>query len=391
MASTVTLQDDAVPSATRTLTAKCFCQSVHFTITVPVSSLPLSTHLCNCYICRQVHGTLCCFHAPLQDGIQPQFVAPSSIASSVTRYRHAQAAADRLFCKTCGCHIGDEDLTPDPETGKPEWRVATSIFDDHGEDVFQIRTQCFTASEPGPGFADWLPRLGDRALRVWNPSCPDSVFPIPPPAAPKQEFDDQGHERLRAECHCGGVSFTIPRPTHPSVVAGGRDGLVQRYVSKVDPDKWVACLDVCDDCRLVTGAHVIPWTFVPLGGLEPEIPPDFNFGTLTTHVSSDKVLRAFCGTCGATVFFAADDPDRVGGGVGDGDGDSKDRIVDVAVGILRAPEGPAAEKWLTWRTGKLAWYKSGQRFDPLFAESLATGFREWGVREHGEALDFSIP
>ena len=378
---------------TKTLTAQCFCKSVHFTITVPVSLLPLATHLCNCFICRQVHGTLACFHAALRSDITPQFIAPSSLTTSVTRYRHADAASDRLFCKTCGCHIGDEDITPDHASGALEWRVATSIFAGPLDDsIFQIRSHLFTSpASSSAGLHTWLPTIDTRALATYNfhpsPSgTPHPIFPIPAPEPPKQEFSPPSssspeHERLRAECHCGGVSFTLPRPSHPSLAS---NPLVKRYTSPVDPNKWVACLDVCNDCRLLTGAHVTAWTFVPLTALEPPVPSTFTgFGTLTSYRSSEGVLRGFCGCCGATVFYSSEEADeRVQGDT---------RIVDVAVGILRAPEGIAAEKWLTWRTGRLAFYESGKAFDRGFTEGLARGMRQWGEREHGEVLEFDIP
>ncbi|KAK3353794.1 glutathione-dependent formaldehyde-activating enzyme [Lasiosphaeria hispida] len=362
------------PEGEKTLTAQCHCKSVRFTVTVLSSSLPLATHLCHCHICRYGHGTLCCFHAPLPSEIAPQFIAPSSLTSSCTGYQHAQSASERFFCKTCGCHIGDVDLIPDPQIGVPEWRIATSIFSSH--DDFQIRSHVFTASHHGPSLSDWLP------LPIWNPAPADPTFPIPHPPPPPREFDPAGHERLRAECHCGGVSFTLPRPTHPALAD---NKTIARYVSKTDPNKWVACLDVCDDCRLTSGAHVVGWTFVPLASLEPRVPEGFGFGTLVSYASSEGVLRAFCGVCGATVFYSSEDPLRVGE-VG-----REETMVDVAVGILRSAEGPAAEDWVTWRTGRVAFLGDGVGFDRGFAEALDQGFKAWAVERHGEVLEFNIP
>ncbi|KAK3312264.1 Mss4-like protein [Apodospora peruviana] len=381
-----------IPTANKTLTAKCYCASVHFTITVPSTSLPLPVHLCHCHICRYTHGTFSVFHAPLPKGTSPVFIAPSSLSSSTTSYVHGPlAASERLFCSTCGCHIGDRDLpsppSPEPSSDnppeykeeEPSWRVATSIFDQHGEDIFQIRTHTFTRNlGSGGSLAKWLPKMGDRAIREWNPELDTSEkFPIPPPQAPATELDDDGKERLKAECHCGGVSFTIPRPNN----IPGLDGLPAKYVSKKENNKWVACLDVCDDCRLVDGTHVIGWTFVPLAELQPHVGRDLKLGTLTTYRSSETATRAFCEKCGATVFFLADNRAP----------DEKNAVVDVAVGILRAPEGVAAEEWLTWRTGRVGWMDSGKKFDKVFAESLAKGFGEWGRERYGEDLVFEIP
>ncbi len=362
---------------TRKLTSQCLCKAVNFIITVPVSKLPLPTHLCHCPICRYTHGTLCIFHAPVPLGIQPEFIAPSS-REALTGYRHSQAAATRFFCKTCGCHIGDEDLDIDPTTGKPEWRVATSNFDDHSESTFQIRFHFFTNAAPGGGLYQWLPKMGDREVKQWSPPPGSKDFPIPPAEPPTQEFDSEGREVLRAECHCGGVSFAVPRPTRPESTSSK---FIQQFISPLDKNKWVAVLDTCDDCRLVDGAQVIPWTFVPLAQTQPRIPPDLKFGTLVTYKSSPSVLRAFCGVCGATVFFSSDE---------ETDPNGNDTIVDLSVGILRAPEGPTADNWLTWRTGRLSFHGSGKRFDPVFAESLAKGFDEWGRKTYGESPNFDI-
>ncbi|KAK0620620.1 hypothetical protein B0T14DRAFT_567361 [Immersiella caudata] len=356
---------------TKTLTAQCYCKSTRFTVTVPTSALPLGTHLCSCFICRQVHGTLACFHAPLPTGTSPVFLTPTI---SIIRYRHSDlAASDRLFCSTCGCHIGDEDIIPDHASGQLEWRVASSIFTEHDESTFQIRSHIFPPTT-SVGLHTWLPEINNRKLSSWAPEPNDPNFPILPPPTPTQEFDSDGHERLRGECHCGGVSFTFPRPNHPSFKD---DPLVKRYTSPADPQKWLACMDVCNDCRLLTGAHVTAWTFIPLSSISPPLPESLEgYGTLKTYRSSEKVLRGFCGRCGATVFYMSEE---------------ERRKVDVAVGILRAPEGAIAEKWLTWRTGKLTYERDGMEFDRVFAEGLKRGLRTWGEGLDGEVLDFEIP
>jgi len=54
--------------------------------------------------------------------------------------------------------------------------------------------------------------------------------------------------------------------------------------------------------------------------------------------------------------------------------------VNVSVGIPRAAEGVAAEKWLAWRTGRVGWYESGMAFDPVFRYGIA-GQRTPGMGE----------
>jgi len=117
-------------------------------------------------------------------------------------------------------------------------------------------------------------------------------------------------------------------------------------------------------------------------------------GTLKTFESSNGVLRAFCSVCGATVFFLMEARTWRGGAdevVGGEEDDGKYMMVDVATGILRAPDGVAAENWLTWRTGRVGWYESGERYDAEFSRSLAKGLEDWGIKTHGEAVNFLIP
>lgn len=141
-----------------------------------------------------------------------------------------------------------------------------------------------------------------------------------------------------------------------------------------------ACLDLCDDCRLTTGSHVVAWTFVPLALCEPKIKPDLAIGTNKIYVSSPGIVRSFCDTCGATVFFTCDErrpnDDQI--------------VVDLSVGLLRAPEGVAAENWLTWRAGRLAWHDSGLRFDEEFTKSLAENIAKWSTDKYGDAPTFTI-
>jgi hypothetical protein len=353
---------------TKTLTAQCYCKAVHFTIEVPTSKLPLGTHLCHCSICRYTHGTLCIFHAPLPEGIAPKFIAPSSI-DKLTSYVHSKSKGKRYFCSTCGCQIGDVGLED------PNWVISASIFDQSQADMpFVIRSHVFSKSVPGGGLANWLPQIGDRAMRDWNPDPkedPEGCEVV----ESKTFYGANGEERLLAQCHCGGVSFSIPRPTEEIIA----DPKIRPFLSPIDKTKWAACLDLCDDCRLQTATHVVGWTFVPRGLLEPAVPESLLIGTAKNYVSSDGVLRSFCGTCGATVLYSCDDRKY-----------GSDQVVDVTVGILRAPEGPLAEEWLTWRTGRVGWMESGKRFDEEFARSLAEGMAAWGKEKYGEAYDFDI-
>ena len=69
-----------------------------------------------------------------------------------------------------------------------------------------------------------------------------------------------------------------------------------------------------------------------------------NGATTLKHFQSSKdVYRSFCGTCGASVFYWADEPGHA--------------VVDVSVGLLRAESGSMAREWLDWQWGGVAWKK----------------------------------
>ncbi|KAF5027599.1 hypothetical protein F66182_341 [Fusarium sp. NRRL 66182] len=351
-------------NGTKTLQAKCFCGSVHYTVDVPVSELPLVTHLCHCSLCRHGSGAPSIFHSRLPTGVVPKFVEPSS-RSSMTSYAIGQGVGSWNFCSTCGCHIVSIDASEEI------WVVASSIFV-NGADFFDIRKHIYSKSTKDGGIAEILSHAGGEEFVDWNPpqDRPDARIVESHP-----EFGEDGKERLRVECECKGVSFTISRPSQEII----NDRYYSDFVSHKDEKKWKASFDSCDDCRLVNGTHVVGWTFVPLSICEPRIDHDLLIGTAKTFKTSDQVVRSFCGTCGATIFFSHTDRRP-----------SKDHhVVDVATGIIRAPEGVMAENWLTWRA-RLAWLDDGKGYDRKFAEALQQGMNSWVLERYGVVEDYEI-
>ncbi|KAF4340556.1 DUF636 domain protein [Fusarium beomiforme] len=350
---------------TKTLEAKCYCGSVHYTIDVPVSKLPLLTHLCHCSLCRYGSGAPCIFHAPLPAGVKPQFVEPSS-RDNMTSYAIGEKVGTWNFCSTCGCHIAS--------TGPPEnefWTVASSTFVNASE-YFDIRKHIFSKSTKDKGIAEALTHTAGREFIDWNPSDDSPKAKI---VESHVELGSGGEERLRVECECKGVSFTIPRPSQEVK----EDKFYSQFVSHRDDRKWLATFDACDDCRLHNGTNVVGWTFIPLSICEPRIDDDLLIGTSKTFKSSNDVVRSFCGTCGATVFFSHADRKP----------SENHHVVDLATGIIRAPEGVMAENWLTWRA-RLAWADSGKRFDSDFTEALQEGMNKWVLKREGVIEDYTI-
>ncbi|KAJ0420260.1 Mss4-like protein [Aspergillus carlsbadensis] len=348
--------------STATLTAHCHCTSTHFTITLPASSLPLPAHLCHCTLCRTTYGTPATFHAALPEGIKPSFIAPSNW-DNLTKYLPRGSKEPLYFCSTCGCHVAA--LNP-----SGIWGVVVSAFVEGNrvpgggeeEKIWVIDEHIYTekGSTGDGGIAELVPSIGGEELKVWNPDEPGE-YSIP-------ENPNPG-DTLLAQCNCGGISFSISRPREEFINSPKSAG----WVRPSDPKKWLALLDVCTDCRLVTGSHVSSWLFVPTDHITPPLPSNLVIGTTKRYKSSPGVERTFCGTCGATVFFY----DKKRGG-----------IIDIATGILRAPEGVMLSEWAVWRTAKLGYMDDGLEYDKEFTEALEEGMKEWAKKVHGAVVDF---
>ncbi|KAL5041598.1 hypothetical protein BDW71DRAFT_191548 [Aspergillus fruticulosus] len=349
-------------SSSKTVTAACHCRSVSLTLTIPTSALPLRSHICNCTICRTTHGALASFHAPLPSDVKPSFIDASSL-DKLTAYRHAQATSTRYFCSTCGCHIGDQ------MDSEGIWNVSISIFDENAnEGVWVIDEHYFTDSTVDGGLSALLPRIEGSEVKRWDTqpgglSISNSSL--------SSHGQNTAEDTLLARCHCGGISFTISRPRDEFIDSPTS----KKWIHPSDVSKWLALVDVCRDCRLVTGAHTLAWLFVAKDHIAPSLPEDLLIGTSKCYESSKGVYRTFCGTCGATVFYS-----QV----------SRPDIVDVATGILRAAEGVMLGSWAWWRTVRLGYPDDGRSYDRAFTDSLTEGLQEWGMETHGEVRDFVV-
>ena len=263
---------------TRTFEAQCHCKNIQFSITLPRSMLPLNAYICGCSICRLSHGTFGSFHITLPLGHGPLWTN-GKINLSV--YRTPGGNGQRFFCPTCGAHSGHFE----PWIG--QWVLETSMFK---EQFWEFTHFAFPGAARDGGMLSWLPEIGGKQLVPLSPG-EDT------PPTYELETGANGEERLRAECHCGGVSFTIGRPSKGVF----EDDYARQYVSPKDPKKWKAVADFCRDCRVLSGAHFVAWVFVPRTAIEPEMPPDLRMGTMKTYESSEGTTRGFCGVCGATI------------------------------------------------------------------------------------------
>lgn len=253
----------------------------------------------------------------------------------------------------------------DYQKGRDTWTLSTALFPaDERRAAFRLAKHIYTESAPGglheliPGFVAAGDDQAAAAFEVYNPTGDKAK----PAAIEPEEPGPGGEERLRAECHCGGVSFTIPRPTEEVF----RDEFIrENYLLPAEEARWAAILDACNDCRLISGVHVQSWAFVPLMVLEPKVGRDLKLGTMKSFPSSPGVVHTFCGVCGAAVFYWSEV--RFTNDYND--------VVDIAVGLLRAPEGVMAENWLKWGK-RISWLDVGSEYDDEFCKSLDAGYKK---------------
>lgn len=152
----------------------------------------------------------------------------------------------------------------------------------------------------------------------------------------------QEQEALPVWCHCRGIELRLRRGDYAS-----RER--EQLPWFVDPttDRLLAGFDACDSCRLQVGCDIVELANIAQadGGALPKTTAELQaavdagdpaVGTLAYYRSSPDVRRYFCRVCSASAFYACDD---------------RPEIVDVAVGLLEAPDGARAEGLLSWGLG----------------------------------------
>ncbi|KAI2629117.1 DUF636 domain protein [Hypomontagnella submonticulosa] len=345
---------------TKTFAARCHCGNVQFTVTLPAASLPLNGYICSCTMCRYTHGTLGSFHTALPQGVAPEWTNGNiNLAIYKTQGSGRGGHGQRWFCPTCGAHNGHY------EPWAMQWIVDISLFD---ETFWNMAGFGFPKSPGDGGLLSWL---GSRKLN-------QASFDSDSPPEYHLETGANGEERLRAECLCGGVSLTIPRPSD----AMKQDKHIGRFVAPGKSRKWKAFLDFGQEIRSLTSAHFMPWVVIPRVVLEPKVPPNLAIGTIKTYQVSDKITKGFCGRCGATVFLRHGD--------GRGSGCNESEVLNIAMGILRAPEGAKAENWFSWRAAEPTQAEDPTNFDVEFMGAVIEGQRKWLLEKYGELPDFDI-
>ena len=368
---------DSNPDQAVTLTSQCLCKAHTFTTSVPASTLPLETSACHCTSCRHSTGAMYSMDINWPG-------STDAIRASDLRRFDFSPKVKVLFCGTCGTTMFFEFR----EHG-PDGPLVTGVFTGTLANVAQpglvrIAYHIFVGDTIDGGASMWLRRPnadGTPAKRFRAGESSSEELPTdwpaspPPPCAPAQ-----GPVDVPIWCKCRGVDFIL-RPDFSSVA----DADLPFFV---DPEtkKLYASFDPCDSCRLAVGIDIVNWTFSLLQHIhyadssssnpfpktaaelkaavsKPLADRDPRLGTLSLYESSPDAQRYFCGRCSATVFYACD---------------SRQDMVDVAVGLLESPSGGArAEDVLTWALGgKMIW-----------RQDAAGGWREGLVRAVEEGTE----
>jgi hypothetical protein len=364
----------------QTLKVSCQCGSATHIFTVPASSLPLPTHLCSCNISRRISGALVTGYFPLPS--QPALGA-------LTRYSSSEIL-NRYFCSTCGTQMYLEYHAD----GHFEAAIGT-LESNSLKGIIDVRAHIWIEDSLDGGASDFIREINGKSLRrfLQEPNQSEQVplgWRLPDS---QKKAAAKKRDLLGAHCHCGGVEFSITRPSAPSrtSTASAWPDLIRPFhdssLGAANPTNipwwlptsqtYLAGTCTCTSCRRSSGFPITFWSFVPTCNIFQDedctVPFQRNpyWGTMTTYNSSEGVSRTFCSRCGCTVFW---------------DGRADGTLVDVAVGILHDESGARAEDWLSWWTERVSFRELGFEREGGLVEGLEEGLGHW--REQNEGKPF---
>lgn len=372
-------------SENRTVKATCHCGEAAHEITLQSNAFPLPAWFCTCDSCRHMTGGMYLSCVFLPSDYKPS----TALLNKLTAFNFSKTIT-QYFCKQCGAQMLVHCLGKynAPETTE-HWDALTGSLEQF-DGVVDVKGYEYIVNTKDGGFTDFLHAINDRALKRWPLDFDEGAeLPLywrPPKLAEAPTAID----RLPAHCKCNGVSFYITRPSQRPIPADKPwpEALIPNYDQSQDLDdaaqeswwlrarkgKFLAGLCACDTCRLVSGMDISAWAFVPAIDMtldaEGKVLFTTEFGTLKSYSSSPGVTRHFCSRCGAMVFYDHVDRQRM-------------RLLDVAVGLLAAPEGARAESWLEWRTERLSFPEDAVGRASSLIEGLERGLRDFRERGYG--------
>jgi hypothetical protein len=308
----------------------CLCGAIREPGSLLAEELPRDGPLCHCNSCRYVTGGLLFSGVTLHS-------KPSETSLQGCRSYATSDKITRWFCKTCGCHCfyyrTKEDLWRACSGAVEQSPESKQAGDPWPQDVLNATSHLYVRDTVDQQLAAWLRTLGGRQVPFYGEDNDEPALSEEQLLRPAQSAATRS-DVLEARCHCGGVSLHIQRPTWDLAAT-------KPYIPPEDKDKYVAGFCVCRSCRLAFGSSSLaPWIYVPedkiLGpdGTPVQFTPEGNNIAGAADYVNQSVVRSFCKTCGATVFYWRE---------------NRREVVDIATGLLRAPEGSVAKSWLWWR------------------------------------------
>ena len=359
----------------------CLCGKIKESLEL-ASDVPVEGSTCSCNICRYCTGVLYLSALPLKG--TPAFV------DKLQEYR-SSGRVYRYFCGACGSHVLFQVTkgaswhlasgVVERVVGLDESRMQLEWYRGHefvGDTIDGGLTTCLVAAQGGetPLFMQGpdeepVKFIPGQLPSPFDPSSGTTAL-LRNQSEPSLEAGGSPTKKLLGSCYCGGVQFNITRPTErscelsapwPDLIVPSSSGHAEnpkdvKWWLRGGGSKYLAGTCVCRSCRLGSGTPIQTWAFVPKANIEQLNGSVLNFetGTLKQYNSSSGCYREFCKTCGATIFWHCEErPD----------------VVDVSVGILRAPEGSRAEQWLEWWTDRVSFKE--EAFDTQLANDLENG------------------
>ncbi|TKA74223.1 hypothetical protein B0A55_06293 [Friedmanniomyces simplex] len=369
---------------TRAIKATCLCTAAAHEITLPASAFPFKAIFCHCSSDRHSTGSLCLGIAVLP----PEYKAPGAWLEKLQSTEFSKRIT-HYFCPTCGtmmlARLGGGD-------GGARWDVCTGALEQI-DGVVEVDCHEYIADTVDGGFSDFLQRVDGKQVGRWSgePGQGEQL-PLYWQSSSRPTIQPSPSDKLHAYCRCKGVEFWISRPSKRSAMGKAAWPDVLHPFDSPAPKpkdavwwlraggtKYLAGCCSCDSCRLATGQEWIEWAFVPAVDITldeaGQVPFSREFGMLKHYRSSEVATRHFCGGCGATVFW---------------DGDERPQLLDIAVGLLDAPEGARAESWLEWRTARLSYREDALPRAKGVTEGVEEGLRGYGKRYQREPQDAAL-
>lgn len=365
------------------LTAHCLCKANTFTTQVLKSELPLPGLICHCWSCRHVTGAL------YTSDIRWPEPRTAGDVSKLKVYSFSPNV-NLLFCSTCSTPIFWEIIA---FPGHP-LAVFTGALTNCAVTPIKFTEQGFVGDTIDGGASTWLQRVNEdgsecrRFKLEGEQMAAEDAIALPqdwPPVDKLIGFEKKTEDSVSIRCKCQGVDFVLQRGDYSGIE---KDQLPWNVDPKTHKLSTVFC--GCNSCRLQGGMDIWYWAFIDMKHLstaQKDAPfprskhelksfidkKDPVVGSLAYYASTTRagVLRFFCSTCSATVFFTEDE---------------RPELVDVSVGLFDAPDGARAEGFLSWSFGEVDFKedaKGGWReahFDRVEKESekwrIARGYPE---------------